>query len=589
MGQRWQIFPHDPARIAALERIAGVSSVVAQLLLSRGISDPAAARAFLDPRLTGLRNPAELPGASEAARRLFDAARSRRRIIVYGDYDADGMTGAAILVRCLRLVGGDVGYYVPNRLEEGYGLSDEALQKLAGDGARTVVSVDCGIASVDQAQTARRLGLELIVTDHHQIADRLPEADVLVHPALPGTNYPFAGLCGAGVALKLAWAICQQAAGAERVPERMRNFLLQAVGLAALGTVADVVPLVDENRVLVRDGLKRLVQFPPLGLAKLMQVTSLDQKRALTSEDLAFTLAPRLNAAGRLGQAQLGVELLVTDSSDRATALAEYIHELNGSRDSLERSVYLAAHKQAKEQFDPAGDAALVLAGHGWHLGVIGIVAGRLAEKYHRPVVLISLDELDVKDGIGSARSVRGFDLYGALAGCSEHLLSYGGHTFAAGLKICPRRIDLFREDFCQWAAEHSAEVSDQPELHVDAEVPLAALSLETVAQMERLAPFGRDNPRPVLCTSCVQLSEPPKPLGTGGRHLALRLDHHGVRLRALAFGKAEWAESLERQHTTGPLRIAYRPVINEFRGRRSVELHLVDWHADDAQIARTA
>lgn len=580
-NKRWRICPHDAARVSRLEQLAGVPPIVAQLLLSRGVYEPEAARTFLDAKLTGLRDPDELPGVPEAADRIHAAVRDRRKIVVYGDYDADGMTGTAILLSCLKLLGADATYYVPNRLEEGYGLSCDALKSLAERGAQLVISVDCGITSCQQALTAREAGLELIVTDHHEMGDDLPCAAAIVHPRLPGTSYPFGGLCGAGVALKLAWAICQRASQAKRVTEPLRNFLLSAVGLAAIGTVADVVPLLDENRILVRHGLYSLKAMPPLGLAALLQVAKLHEKPALGSEDIGFTIGPRLNAAGRFGQAQLGVELLTTDSPQRAQQLAEYIHELNSSRDSLERSIQLAAAKQIKEQFDPEGDSALVLAGRGWHAGVIGLVAGKLAEKHHRPVVLIALDQLGIKPGIGSARSPNGLNLHAALASCSEHLLGFGGHAAAAGLKIDESRIDAFRQAFCDAAESETPAGSRVGEVRIDAEGPLAQLTLQIVQQIESLAPFGCGNPRPVLCATGIRLAEPPKKIGASERHLSLKLVQYRTTMRAVGFGHAEWAEELAA--TNAPLDIAFKPTINEYRGRQNVEAHLVDWRVSEA------
>ena len=479
MPKRWRIHPHRPERIAALERAAGVPAVVAQLLLCRGIDDPLAARSFLDPKLSGLRDPEELPGAAEAADRIVAAAQAKRRIVIYGDYDVDGITSISILVKCLEMIGANVGYHIPNRLSDGYGLNEEALRSLAAEGTELVVTVDCGISAVEHARTARELGLELIVTDHHNMGDELPDAAVLVHPRLPGHNYPFAGLCGAGVAFKVAWAICQRAEGAKKVSPVMREFLLQATVLAALGTVADVVPLVDENRILVRHGLIGLAKRPTPGLQALLEVAELEKQPRLTSEDIGFGLAPRLNAAGRLGQARLAVELLTTSSASRARELAQYLNELNKSRKSLERSIYLAANKQAKEQFDPERDAAFVLADRGWHPGVIGIVASRLAEKYHRPVVMLSLDDLGVKPAGGSARSVPGFDLHKALSNCKDYLQSYGGHAAAAGLKIAESEIDAFRQAFCETVAEEIRPEERVPELLIDAEAPLGAFTLK--------------------------------------------------------------------------------------------------------------
>ncbi|HEX7449166.1 MAG TPA: single-stranded-DNA-specific exonuclease RecJ [Pirellulales bacterium] len=584
MAKQWRIYPHSAERIAALERAAGVSAVVARLLICRGVDDATRAREFLDPKLSQLRDPGALPGVPAAVERIARAIAARERVVIYGDYDVDGMTATSLLLQCLRLLGADVGYYVPHRLEEGYGLNHDALRTLASQGAKLVVTVDCGIASAAETETARSLGIDLIITDHHEFGPRLPEAAAIVHPRLPGTAYPFAGLSGAGVAFKLAWALCQQASGAKKVGDAMRNFLLGAVGLAALGTVADMVPLIDENRVLVQHGLVALKERPGLGLAALLRLAQLDQKPRLATDDLGFALVPRLNAAGRLGQAQLAVELLTTAAAERATALAEYLNELNNSRQSLERSIYLAALKQAQQHFDPESDAALVLAERGWHPGVIGIVAGRLVDKFHRPVILVALDELGVKPGIGSARSVPGFNLHEALAACTHHLLSHGGHAAAAGLKIDDDRLDDFRAEFCQCVAEAIALEQRAAELMIDAEASFGELTMAVLNQMERLAPFGQHNPRPLLCTSGVTLVEPPRRIGGGERHLALKLAQQGLVLRAVAFGGGEWADDLAAAN--GPLSIAFHPIINEFRGRRSVELQVIDWRVAEAVAA---
>ncbi len=533
-----------------------------------------------------MRDPDELPGVPAAADRLTAAIAAGRSIVVYGDYDADGMTATAILLGCLQLFGAKASFYVPNRIDEGYGLNDDALRTLAERGAEMIVTVDCGIASLNEARTARELSLELIVTDHHEMAAELPDAAAIVHPRLPGHQYPFTGLSGAGVAFKLAWALCQRACQAKRVTDAMRSFLLQAVGIAAIGTVADVVPLVDENRILVHHGLQSLKYQPTAGLAALMQLTKLDEKPSLDCEDIGFTLGPRLNAAGRLGQAQLGVELLTTASSDRATALAEYLHELNNSRDSLERSIYLAAKKQLEEMFDAENDAALVLAGRGWHPGVIGIVAGRLAEKHHRPVVLIAQDDLGVKPGIGSVRGVPGFQVHEALTACTDWLISHGGHAAAGGLKILDTHVESFRTSFCEYATAQIREEQRVAELWIDGETALASLTLAAVEQIERLAPFGQGNHRPLLCASSLRLAEPPKRIGNG-RHLSMRFEQHGARLRGVAFGGGDWIDELSG--ISAPLNVAFRPVINTFNGRRTVELHITDWRvAEAAAVAET-
>jgi len=581
--KRWHIRPHDRGVVAALEKSAGVSSIVAGLLAARGLTDAEGVKAFLAGSMKSLRDPETLPGIPAAADRILAAVRAGRQIVVYGDYDADGMCATAILMGCLEALDAKPTWYVPDRFEEGYGLNAEALETLATKGANLVVTVDCGIASVAEARRARELGLELIVTDHHSFADTLPGADVLVHPRLPGTDYPFGELCGAGVAFKLAWAIATRASGARQVTPRLREMLLRSIGLAALGTVADVVPLLDENRVFVKHGLESLRERGGPGLGRLIELASLREKSQLESEDVAFRLAPRLNAAGRLGQAACGIELLTTSDATRAASLATYIHELNAQRETEERSIQLGAAKQAKERFDPRNDPAVVLADRGWHAGVIGIVAGRLAEKWHRPVVMIAQDPHQGRPAIGSVRSVPGFDVHAALVACREHLVTCGGHAAAAGLRIEDARIDDFRRAFLAEVDKRLPAALRQAQISIDGEISLAGITLDAVEQLERLAPFGQGNRRPILCASGVSLAEPPRTIGSAGRHLALQFTQHGGRVRGVAFGGADWREHLPAPGQ--PFHIAFKPKINEFRGRRTAEVEVIDWRPDGIDV----
>jgi single-stranded-DNA-specific exonuclease len=576
MPKRWRIAVCDMARAEFLQQRAQLPPLLAQLLLVRGIECPDQAREFLEAKLTGLRDPAELPGLNAAADLVFAAIGQGKKIAIYGDYDADGMTASAILLRCLRVLGVAPRSYVPHRLDEGYGLHTDALETLAAEGVQMVITVDCGIASLSQAERARELGLTLVVTDHHQFADRLPAAAAIVHPQLPGHNYPFAGLCGAAVAFKLAWALCERASGAKRVQPTMRKFLLEAIALAAIGTVADVVPLVDENRLLVRDGLLRLSQCPPVGIAALKRATGLDSKPGLECEDIGFTIAPRLNAAGRLGQAEIAIELLTTEDPARADELACFIGELNEQRQSLERSVLLAATKQIKQRFDPARNSAFVLADHHWHPGVIGIVAGKIAERYNRPTVLVALDKLGIKPGIGSGRSIAGVDLHRAFAACDEHLESHGGHAAAAGLRVSETKLVDFRKGFMAAVADQIAGPPTDGEITIDSEAPFAMLTHQVLREIERLAPFGNGNHRPVLCSTGVRIVSPPKRIGGAGRHLSVEFEQDGRRVRGVAFGGGDWADELAS--AKGLLDIAYQPVINHFRGAARVEIHLTDW-----------
>ena len=577
MQRQWRIIPHDAGRVEQLMKSARLPAVVAQLLVSRGVYSADDAAQFLDTKLKGLRDPQELPGIPAATEILVAALRDKTPVVIYGDYDCDGMTGTSILVNGLKMLGGDVSYHVPNRLEDGYGLNEDAIRKLAQRGKKIIVSVDCGITSIAHAQLCKELGIKLVITDHHTIGDQLPEADAIVHPRLPGTAYPFGELCGAGVAFKLAWSICQSVCGAKKVTEPMRRFLMQSLSLAAIGTVADVVPLLDENRILVEHGIRMLRAEPVPGLVELMRVTKLDQVSTLDTESIAFNIAPRLNAAGRLGQAQLAVELLTTQPGERATQLADYIHQLNSTRDSLQRSVYLAADKQVKSEFDPEGDPALVLAGVGWHQGVIGVVAGRLADKYAKPVIVLSLDAAGKTEAVGSGRvGGTAIDLYEALCECDHRLVRFGGHKAAAGLTVSEREIEAFRGDFCEAIAKQWTDKDIVPEIVIDAEATLGQLNLEVVKQMQMLAPFGAGNPRPVLFCGGVELDEPARRMGGGDRHLTVKLRQGSKVVRGVAFSAGDWCDELNAAE--GPIEIAYRPVINEFRGFRKVEVHLVDW-----------
>lgn len=569
----WHLQPHEPHAIERLARSLGTSPIVAQLLLNRNQREAEAASHFLRAPLAGLHEPELLPGMNEAVERISAAIAQKKRICVYGDYDVDGVSGTAILLTGLRHLGADVEFHVPHRLEDGYGLNHEALRKIAEAGTSLVVTVDCGIASIAEAEEARRLNLELIVTDHHEPKDRLPDAAVLVHPRIGG-NYPWGFLCGAGVAFKVAWALCKKSSGGAKVSPKLREYLLDAVALASLGTVADVVPLHEENRIFVRHGLARLKQSPPTGIKALLETSSLSSKAAYTSTDIGYTIAPRLNAAGRLGSARLAVELLTTPSPQRALDLARWLEEQNIKRQGVERKIYSEAREMAES--NPFASApALVLASASWHAGMIGIVAGRLMETFGRPVLMIALHE-NGAPGAGSGRSIPGFRLHEALETCSDKLLSHGGHATAAGFRIRPGSVDSFREHFCQVAATHLGAEPPAPRLVLDAEVPLSALTLNLVEAMAQLEPYGAGNPQPVFLAGDLQVSNGPNKVGGGERHLSFRVRQGKTEMRAIAFGLGDRVEELMSQE--GKCCLAFTPKINEWQGRRNVELEVRDF-----------
>jgi single-stranded-DNA-specific exonuclease len=589
-AKTWHLLPHDPDAIGRLAAVLRVTPIVAQLLHNRGIAEPDLARRFLDTPLTGLHPPERLPGVAEAADRLLAAARQGRRICVYGDYDVDGLTGTALLLQGLRLVGAaDVDYYVPHRLDEGYGLNAAALRQIAEGGSSLVITVDCGVASVAEAEEAKRLGLELIVTDHHEPRERLPGADVLVHPRLPDGSYPFDKLSGSAVAFKVAWALAQRACGSERVTPRFRDYLLDGVALAALGIVADVVPLHDENRILVRHGLHRLRTAPPLGLRALAESAGLAAGAELRASDVGFKLAPRLNAAGRLGCARLVVELLTTTSPEKAQDLARYLEDQNQKRQQMERRILAEARDQAAAHGD-GPPPALVLAHPDWHAGIIGIVAGRLAESYARPVLMIALrkERGDGDDGAlvgqGSGRSVPGFPLHEALRACGDYLLSHGGHAAAAGFRIRPEHIDPFRERFCACAARHFPDGPPPPRLAIDAEVPLSVLTYGLLGEIDRLEPYGAANARPVFLAGGLEVLGTPRRIGNGERHMSFRVRQHDTAMRAIAFGMGDRLEEL--MSDGGRCCLVFTPRVNEWQGYRSIELEVVDFQpGPDARL----
>jgi single-stranded-DNA-specific exonuclease len=575
VAKHWRLLPHDAAAIDRLARALRVSPIVAQLLLNREVAEPDDAARFLNCPLSGLYEPELLPGVDIACERLLAAVQEKRRICIYGDYDVDGVSGTAVLLGCLKLLGGQVEFFVPHRLEEGYGLNSEALATLAKSGVQVVVTVDCGIASLAEAEEARRLGLELIVTDHHEPRSALPNAAAVVHPRVPtanGERYPCGILSGAGVAFKLAWALCKRACGNPRVTPAMREFLLDALMLAALGTVADVVPLFDENRIYVRHGLVRLRQKPGIGVQALLRSAKLEAKLNLAAVDIGYTLAPRINAAGRLGTARLAVELLTTASAERAGFLADYLERQNAERQQLERKILQEARELAQRD---AEAAAFVLASPHWHPGLLGIVASRLVDQFARPVLMIALRE-GKPHGQGSGRSVPGFRLHEALQECTDSLVSHGGHATAAGFRIVPEMIEPFRQRFCDVALRHFGSQPPAHRLVIDAEVPLSALTFGLLQAIELLEPYGAGNPQPLLLADRLQVVGEPRKVGGGERHLSFRVRQNGKDIRAIAFGMADRAGEL--MSAGGQCCLAFTPRINEWQGYRSIEIEVRDF-----------
>ena len=566
----WNILSPDAEAARLLAERLGITPIAGQILINRGVSDPEDAHAFLYPELADLHDPSFLPELEQSASRIRQAVEGKEKIVIYGDYDVDGISATAILMRCLALLGCEAEYYVPDRVEEGYGLNADAVRALAEQGTNVIVTVDCGVSAVAEAALAGELGIDLIITDHHEPGDEVPINVILIDPKLPGCPYPFRDLSGAGLAFKLAWAIGKTFSDGDRVSSRFRTFLLDAVSLAALGTIADVVPLHGENRALAHYGLKGLSASDAPGVTALREASSLDGKE-ISSFEVAFRIAPRLNAAGRMGSARQAVELLTTPSLDRAREIVDHLGRENSRRQRLQEKILLEAGELLAAAGGVEGRQSIVLAKEGWHAGVLGIVAAKLAERHWRPAVVLTLEG---DTGHGSARAVAPVHLFDALHACSDRLIGFGGHARAAGLRIRTDELARFKTEFEAAVALQLGDREPTPILDIDTTMRFSDMSRRLLDDINRIAPFGEGNRPPMLASFDVDLPASVRRMGTGGQHLSFYGNQNGVALRCVAFGLGEWADALAR---AGRCDIAYIPRINRYRGDESIELDVRD------------
>jgi single-stranded-DNA-specific exonuclease len=570
--KQWVIRPPHPDA-DELAKSLKVSPLLAQVLINRGITDVHTGSVFLRPKLNELISPELMPGVKPAVSRIKKAFKGRERITIYGDYDVDGITGAAILWQILTLLGADVNYYVPHRIDEGYGLNEEAVQTLAQTGTKLLITVDCGITAVKSAALAGRLGLDLIITDHHLPDSQLPKAVAVVHPAMD-KSYPNQDSSGSMVAFKLAWAIANEFTEGRKLEPKLREFMLNATSLAAMGTIADVVDLRGENRILTSYGLKALPQCKLAGVQALIESAGLTGQ-GLDSFRIGFSLAPMLNAAGRMGHARLAVELLINDSLVRSIEIAQYLKEQNDQRRRCERKIFEQAREKIVEQgLDHPNQVSFVLAARSWHTGVIGIVASRIVDLYHRPTIMINTGSAENGIAQGSARSIDGFCLLSAIKACSHHLVSFGGHKMAAGITIETEKIDRFAADFEDYAKQHLTKNDYVAKLHIDAAAPLSEFRKETVAELQMLGPFGQGNPSPLFTTKGVRLASPPKICGARGNHLQLAITDNTNAVRCIGFGMGKLEKKLLEHEFFD---VAYQPQINTYNGSCNVEFVLAD------------
>jgi single-stranded-DNA-specific exonuclease len=566
----WQPRPCDDLQVEALVRELGVSATTARLLCIRDLADPAAARRFLSPSLADLHDPFLLADMEVAVERILRALANRERIAIHGDYDVDGVTSTVILRRALELLGGDVFHFIPERLRDGYGLQPAAVDRLHADGARLVISVDCGIRGVEAADRARTLGMELIITDHHEPDTALPRAVAVINPKRHDCQYPDKNLAGVGVALKLVQALCMRT-------DRL-SWLPAFVKVAAIGTLADVVPLVGENRILAKLGLGMLSKGPhKVGLRALLEGCGLAGKD-IDSYHIGFVLAPRVNAAGRMSTPDIAARLLLASDEGMAAEareLAEQLNTENLRRQQEEADIVTAARHITETDLEVGSRTVIVVAGEGWHRGVIGIVASKLVDHFHRPAIVLSIDG-DVAHG--SCRSIQSFNMLGALESCAELMIKFGGHKQAAGLTIESARIRELRARVNEYADERIGPDDLRPRLWIDGALTFRGINEQVTSELTALAPFGAGNPCPVFRTGRVEIVDGPRIVKE--RHLKMAFKQDGRVMRGIAW-RAREREAFVTEHR-GAIDLAFSLEQDTWNGERYLQLSVADFRAPE-------
>jgi single-stranded-DNA-specific exonuclease len=561
-AKRWIVREHDAERATSLARVLGVSPILAALLINRGYDDEHAARVYLSPTYDQLHEPYAMLGMKEAVARLKHAVETREPILIYGDYDVDGTTGTAVLLRALKLLGANAGFHIPHRFTEGYGIQQAALEKAAADGYKLVVSIDCGIRAHEPLYWARDNGLDVIITDHHLPDEKegAPPAFAVLNPNQAGCTYPDKNLAGVGVAFKLVHALFREYGREAQVPAFMK--------VVAIGTVADVAKLTGENRTIVAIGLKDLAKVANPGLRALIDVAGCGDGTGMTAYDLGFRIGPRINAAGRMDAARAVVELFDTRDSDEARRLANHLDARNEERKTVQQQIIDLAVAELK---DPKDCYVAVIAGEGWHRGVIGIAASKIAERLNRPCVVFSIDG---EMAHGSGRSIQAYHLLNGLTACSDLFEKFGGHSHAAGIAMRPQRIEELRRRLNEHAASCLTDEDLQPSVNIDLELKPESVTFSLARELDALEPFGAGNPRPVFVTRNLRCLSPLSVIKE--QHLKFRVT--GPQNRVL---EAVWWNSLETAGQTpdldGSIELAYTLETSAWNGDYRMQLNVLD------------
>jgi len=558
MRKIWRVKPPNIALQDQLSQALNISRITSQLLVNRGILDAMEAKSFMNSSFSACHDPFLLKDMHKAVSRIKKAIEDKETILVYGDYDVDGITSVTVLYSALKNLGAVVDTYIPNRVEEGYGLNLTAIKKAHKNGYGLIITVDCGITSFKEVEYAESMGIDVIVTDHHEVLEsRVPEAYAVINALQEDCKYPFKHLAGVGIAYKLVKALYDTT-----------DFLAEDfLDLVSLGTVADIAPLIGENRIMAKCGLDEMNKRDRIGLSALMDVGGLSDKEIISGH-IGFILGPRINAMGRIGSAQTSLDLLLSSDKEEAKRLAKMLDTENRNRQKIEARITEDALAKVEREVNFKHHKVIVVASENWHPGVIGIVASRIADRFYRPAIVISLDG---KYGKGSGRSIDGFHLFEYLLRSKDTLMSFGGHEAACGVTVDKDRINEFRDKINEEAAKDVDEAIFSPKLDIDMDVPLGSLSESVIGELESLAPFGPDNSKPVLSSTKLMVKDGPRQIGKNG--FKIWVTDNNITCEAVSFGRG----SLEAPKRGSEVSLAYTPSINDWQGVRSIQLELKD------------
>lgn len=568
LKKKWLLKEFDKERVLEISKKFKISPLTAIILYNRGIRNDDEIEKFLSRDLSVMYDPFLMCDMNKAVERILSAKNGGEKITIYGDYDVDGITAIAILYKHLSDMGISVGYYIPDRMQEGYGVNREALDKIKAAGTSLIITVDTGITAVEECEYAREIGLDVIVTDHHECKEKIPDVYAAIDPKRKDCGYPFKSLAGVGVVFKLIQALD----GNKSLPDLMEKY----ADLMCLGTVADISPLVDENRIIVTEGLKRFNKTKNIGLKALIDVST--GGKTITTSTIGYIIAPRINASGRLGCASRSVELFLTDDEENARKLADSLCEENTLRQQTEQKMFKEALEYIENHPEIKDDKILVIPHENWHHGIVGIVSSKITEKFYKPSILFAIDGTEAK---GSGRSVSGFNLFDALENSSDLLEKFGGHELAAGLTIKAENIEAFRQRINDYSKDSISEAMLMPTIMLDAAIKVPYITIDTVHEINRLQPFGVDNPTPAFAVKNIKIHK--ISVMSDGKHLRMTLLKDGKYLDSVGFGMGEYYNHLEEGDI---IDVAFALDINDYKGFQNVQLILKDIKKSDGTPA---